>query len=488
VADVVHEIQEVTSAMFSKETQTSCTCFRCNDANQTKTFCFRQTGPCLALMTSQLKDSNNELVTQLSSQNGLYTLIYIIELEKTQKSIVNVYQRTDDSWTKFDGHKTAPVRNVECNGKMLTLWLSDTPTPLPSSTLSSKANELLQQTVPSISTVSVQLPKQKPEDVLQALSFHSPLPSSCSSLNIAATNDSSVVTFNSVETPILSTEETITDLLPISNTNIVSSMVVEKPDETAVHAQETYQSSSTITFDDFLPSTNNESFSYDMPTDFKTNIPDEADNIDDSFWDSIGTNNSSTIITNDEVMPNVPYTSSSLNSDTIETSSTSTIRKKPSSASSTVSTISKTDSVGDLFLTLFNQTKEEHQVKYPNASQRVNHDIAVNALASNVLWPLLVKQTKRKLNNSKTTRTSSLSGLSDSQDSFDSNTFSALTYPIQTSPSSSISSQNGESHMNLENLKRFLNSTEPTARTKTSLKTTASKSRRVTPYTTNKDK
>ncbi|CAF1044822.1 unnamed protein product [Didymodactylos carnosus] len=434
-------------------------------------------------MINRLKNSDNELITQLSSQNGLYTLIYIIELEKTQKSIVNVYQRIDDSWTKFDGRETSSVSNVECNGKVLTLWLCQSPVQWSSSTSFSKTNEVSQQTVPSVSTIIFPPSIQRPEDDVEKLSLLSPSPSLGSSLNVVATNNSSVFVYNSIETPISTIDETITDLSPISNTDTVSPMAIEKPNEATSDAQNTYQGSSTITFDNYLLLPNNESsFLYNIPMDPKTNDQDEFDKIDDSFWDSIEVNHSSITDISTDKLTNVEYPSSIINSDTTVTSST---RSNQPTSTSTASTISKTDSVSDLFLTLFDQTKQEHQTKYSITNQRVDHDIAVDTLASNVLWPLLVSQTKRKLKNSKTTRTSSISGLSDSQRSFASNTFSTLTHPILTS-SSSTASRSGSSNMNLEKLKQFLNYTEPTARTKTSLNTTTPRNRRVTPYSTNK--
>jgi len=108
-----------------------------------------------------------------------------------------------------------------------------------------------------------------------------------------------------------------------------------------------YQSTSTISFDDILIPSN-------------TTIDDDDD--DDPFWNSL-TEQSTQVISEDMSTTN-------------------------------------TDLVSDIYLTLLHSTHKEPSP----AKTRAEHDRTVNTLASDVLWPLIVDQTKRR--NQKTSSSS----------------------------------------------------------------------------------
>jgi hypothetical protein len=108
-----------------------------------------------------------------------------------------------------------------------------------------------------------------------------------------------------------------------------------------------YRTTSSITFNDTAVSSN-------------TELEDD----DDQFWNSFGEQSNSTIATT----PPPAITN-------IEESTTTT-----------------NDTISDLYLTLLNTTTN----KSSPIKSRTDHDRAVNTLASDILWPLIVDQTNRR--------------------------------------------------------------------------------------------
>ncbi|CAF3341923.1 unnamed protein product [Rotaria socialis] len=123
ITDVIHDVGEIRTTLLTESGQTSCTCFRCGDQNQTKIITFKQFSPCLALTVNRLNINATEQL--LTAQGITYELSYIIEFDSASRSITNVYLRQDSEFIKVDGQDISS-RSVTINGdgKFLTLWLS----------------------------------------------------------------------------------------------------------------------------------------------------------------------------------------------------------------------------------------------------------------------------------------------------------------------------------------------------------------------------
>ncbi|UJR36982.1 hypothetical protein I4U23_029690 [Adineta vaga] len=292
ITDVIHDVGEIRPTLLVGSSQTSCVCFRCGDQNQLKTITFKRSSPCLALIVNRLNITSDDHL--INAQGVTYELVYIIELDSTSRSIINVYLRESTEFVKVDGiDVSSRSSTLNSQGKFLTLWLT------------SRSTSLLESTQPNTTT--------------QTSTLLSPPQSASSS------------------SQLISNSQTTTE--------------TSLPD----------QSTSAINFDDML-----------MPSNSTIDTAVYED--DDQFWNSL---TEQSIATNSE-------------------NPVSTISENLSSTN---------DSVSDVLLTLLHSTnKDSTPIK-----SRADHDRTVNTIASNVLWPLIVNQNKRrsekKTSSSSTTTT-----------------------------------------------------------------------------------
>ncbi|CAF2842295.1 unnamed protein product [Rotaria sp. Silwood2] len=123
IDDVIHDVDEIHLRLLIETSQLSCICFRCSDKNQLKTLTFKKFSPCLALTVNRLHiNAKDQLI---DTQGNTYELIYIIEFDRTLRSILNVYQRHDIEFVIVDGIDISNRRStIDSQGKFLTLWMS----------------------------------------------------------------------------------------------------------------------------------------------------------------------------------------------------------------------------------------------------------------------------------------------------------------------------------------------------------------------------
>ncbi|CAF1232856.1 unnamed protein product [Adineta steineri] len=292
ITDVIHDIKEIRTTLLTEPSQTSCACFRCGDQNQSKTLTFKQSSPCLALTVNCLNVKPTDQLTNI--QGVVYDLVYIIQLDLTSSSIINVYLRQDTEFLKVDGIDTSSrLSTINSQGKFLTLWLSNQSTSIKDATQ-----------IPTTTTTS------------DNHTYLSPPHSASSSSQI------------------------------ISNSQIVIDTSIP------------YQNTNTISFDD-------------------TSMPSNSTDEDfDEFFKAFPEPSLSAV--SEDISPLITTTNND-NASVSEDISNST-------------TTTNNDSVSDLYLTLLHST---HKESSPMKS-RAEHDRTVNALASDIFWPLIMEQTQRR--------------------------------------------------------------------------------------------
>ncbi|CAF1219977.1 unnamed protein product [Adineta steineri] len=309
ITDVIHDIKEIRTTLLTEPSQTSCACFRCGDQNQSKTLTFKQSSPCLALTVNCLNVKPTDQLTNI--QGVVYDLVYIIQLDLTSSSIINVYLRQDAEFLKVDGIDTSNrLSTINSQGKFLTLWLSNQSTSIKDAT---------------------QIPTTTSSD---NHTYLSPPHSASSSSQI------------------------------ISNSQIINDTSIP------------YQNTNTISFDD-------------------TSMPsNSADEEFAEFFKAFP--EPSLLAVSEDISPLITTTnndSASVSEDI--SNSTTTTNNDNASVSEDISnstTTTNNDSVSDLYLTLLHST---HKESSPMKS-RAEHDRTVNALASDIFWPLIMEQTKRR--------------------------------------------------------------------------------------------
>ncbi|CAF3732541.1 unnamed protein product [Adineta steineri] len=292
ITDVIHDIKEIRTTLLTEPSQTSCACFRCGDQNQSKTLTFKQSSPCLALTVNCLNVKPTDQLTNI--QGVVYDLVYIIQLDLTSSSIINVYLRQDTEFLKVDGIDTSSrLSTINSQGKFLTLWLSNQSTSIKDATQ-----------IPTTTTTS------------DNHTYLSPPHSASSSSQI------------------------------ISNLQIINDTSIP------------YQNTNTISFDD-------------------TSMPsNSADEEFAEFFKAFP--EPSLLAVSEDISPLITTT----NNDSASVSE--------DISNSTITT--NNDSVSDLYLTLLHST---HKESSPMKS-RAEHDRTVNALASDIFWPLIMEQTQRR--------------------------------------------------------------------------------------------
>ncbi|CAF0943935.1 unnamed protein product [Adineta steineri] len=291
ITDVIHDIKEIRTTLLTESSQTSCACFRCGDQNQSKTLTFKQSSPCLALTVNCLNVKPTDQLTNI--QGVVYDLVYIIQLDLTSSSIINVYLRQDTEFLKVDGIDTSSrLSTINSQGKFLTLWLSNQSTSIKDATQ-----------IPTTTTTS------------DNHTYLSPPHSASSASQI------------------------------ISNSQIIIDTSIP------------YQNTNTISFDDTSMPSNSADEDFD---EFFKAFPEPAVNEDISTL--ITTTNNDNASVSEDI------------------------------SNSTTTTTTNNDSVSDLYLTLLHST---HKESSPMKS-RAEHDRTVNALASDIFWPLIMEQTQRR--------------------------------------------------------------------------------------------
>lgn len=150
INDVIHDVNEIRPRLLIDSTSTTSTCYRCGDQSQQKRITFNKFSSCLALTVNRIDINATDHLR--NSQGSIYDLVYVIEFDRTSRSIVNVYQREDDSFIRVDADDNESNRSSSINrdGKFLTLWLirsnsnsishSETSLSSPQSTSSSTQN------------------------------------------------------------------------------------------------------------------------------------------------------------------------------------------------------------------------------------------------------------------------------------------------------------------------------------------------------------